>query len=109
MCNAEEYERASWFYANCVLKVIEEKFYESSQVSYLTMLWHGIALPSEMTVVMKTVIRLLQIQLANLTYEGFSFEINDICRLIEKLPTTTPLKAIASCYAITQFSQIGKM
>ena len=107
LCNAKEYERAGWFYITVMTKFLESKCNDASQVSFLTMLWSELPLPSDMTIFTKTFIRILQIQLAHLINEDSSYATNDLICLIDKLPLDNPLKAVASCFAIAQLSRRG--
>lgn len=109
LCNSKEYERAGWFYVSCMTKLLELKIQDASQVSFLTMLWHELPLPSEMSVFTRTFIRILQIQMAHLTKEDCTYATNDLVALIGDLPTSNPLKAIASCFAISELSFSGDM
>lgn len=109
LCNAKEYERAGWFYASFMTKLLELRIQDVPQVSLLTMLWKDLPLPSEMTVLTRTFIRLLQVQLAHLTNEDSSYATNDLVCLIDELPLTNPLKAVASCYAISELSLSGNL
>lgn len=109
LCNAKEYERAGWLYASFMTKLLELRPQDASQVSYLTMLWHDLPLPSEMSVFTRTLIRILQIQLAHLIKEDCTYATEDLINLIDMLPPSTPLKAVASCYAISQLSFCGNI
>lgn len=108
LCTAGEYERAGYFYATCLQKCVEVKEWDSSQVYYLTMLWHDMPLPAEMSIGIKTLIRIWQIQLADMTNEDYSYELKDLLDFIDKIQTN-PLKSIASCFAIAHLSKIGKI
>lgn len=107
LCNAKEYERAGWLYATFMTKLLELRPQDASQVSFLTMLWHDLPLPTEMSVFTRTLIRILQIQLAHLIKEDCTYATEDLLRLIDILPSSNPLKAVASCYAIGQLSFCG--
>ena len=107
LCNAKEFERAGWLYASFMTKLLEVMPQDSSQVSLLTMLWRDLPLPPEMSVMTKTFIRILQIQLAHLIKEDCAYATDDLIDLIEKLPSSNILKAVASCYAIGQLSFCG--
>lgn len=107
LSNAKEYERAGWLYATFMTKLLELRPQDASQVSFLTMLWHDLPLPTEMSVFTRTLIRILQIQLAHLIKEDCAYVTEDLLRLIEVLPSSNPLKAVASCYAIGQLSFCG--
>lgn len=109
LCNTKEYERAGWFYITVMSKLLESKCSEATQVSFLTMLWRDLPLPSEMTIFTRTFIRILQIQLAQLINEDSSYATNDLIRLIDELPSKNPMKAVASCFAIAQLSSRGKL
>lgn len=109
LCNAKEYERAGWFYSISMTKFVEMQCPDASQVSLLTMLWRDLPLPSEMSVFTRTFIRLLQIQLASITKEDSSYATEDLLKLIYELPASSPLKAIASCYAIGLLSYKGDL
>ena len=107
LCKAKEYERAGWFYATSMTKILELKCQDSSQVSLLTMLWRDMPLPQQMSVSIRTFIRILHIQLAILTEEDSTYATDDLVHLIDELPSKNPLKAIASCYAIGKLSSDG--
>lgn len=107
LCNAKEYERAGYFYITVMTKLLESKCNEASQVSFLTMLWRDLPLPSEMTIFTRTFIRILQIQLAHFINEDCSYETNDLIYFIDELPLDNPLKAVASCFAIADLSSSG--
>lgn len=109
LCNAGEYERAGYFYATCLQKCIEIKNLDSSQVFYLTMLWRDMPLPKEMSLTTKTLIRILQIQLANMTNVDCSYALKDLFDFIKNLPTSSPLKSTASCFAIANLSDKGRI
>ena len=109
LCNAKEYDRAGWFYVSCLSKCIEAQYKEASQVSLLAMLWHDMPLPIEMSIAIKAILRITQMQFANMIKKDCSYALSDLVHIIYEFPATTPLKSIASCCAIAQLSQQGKV
>lgn len=109
LCNAGEHERAGYLYATCLQKCIEIKDLDPSQVFYLIMLWRDMPLPKEMSLTIKILIRILQIQLADMTNVDCSYELKDLLDFIDNLPTSFPLKSTASCFAIANLSDKGRI
>lgn len=107
LCNAKEYNQAGWFYITCLSKCLESKNLDASQLSLLTMLWRDMPLPNEMHIGAKTLIRIMQLQIAYSYKENASYALNDLIRLIQEFPSSNPLKSTAASYAIAHLSKNG--
>lgn len=107
LCNAKEYNQAGWFYISCLSKYVEAKNYDASQPSLLTMLWREMPLPDEMHIGAKALIRIMQLQIANIYKEDASYALNDLMHLIDEFSPSDPLKSTAASYAIAYLSQKG--